>query len=301
MPVLLPLVTRAPDRSVAIEAIRSLGRLGDAAAAPALHEDHSGAEGRSASAARSGRRRSAAIRRRRRCTSPARYRWPIPARRCARPRFERWPQRDPEGFVTVLSGLDPDPHWSVRAALASALGTLPPETGAAAAPAMLGDADQRVHSGGARGAREAAAPADAASVLIGAAEGTTIRWSAPPRRRGLGELKPPERRVASGRGVPRRAARSDVHRPRGGARRARPRTGRRKRGPVLDRGARRQGLGGSRARGGAAGRSSIPRATRWRGSGRRRRRMPPRTVRGAAPDRDPPVSHAGVHRDRSRH
>src|SRR5207247_1842300 len=26
---------------------------------------------------------------------------------------------DSEGFVTVLSGLDPDPHWSVRAALAT--------------------------------------------------------------------------------------------------------------------------------------------------------------------------------------
>ena len=34
-----------------------------------------------------------------------------------------------ESFVTVLSGLDPDPHWSVRAALATVLGTLPPENG----------------------------------------------------------------------------------------------------------------------------------------------------------------------------
>src|SRR5262249_36127272 len=32
---------------------------------------------------------------------------------------------DPDGFVTVLSGLDPDPDWRVRAALASLLGELP--------------------------------------------------------------------------------------------------------------------------------------------------------------------------------
>src|SRR5204863_9045136 len=36
---------------------------------------------------------------------------------------------DSEGFVTVLSGLDPDPNWSVRAALATLLGTLPPDVG----------------------------------------------------------------------------------------------------------------------------------------------------------------------------
>ena len=34
---------------------------------------------------------------------------------------------DAENFIFVLSGLDPDPHWNVRAALATALGTLPLE------------------------------------------------------------------------------------------------------------------------------------------------------------------------------
>ena len=44
----------------------------------------------------------------------------------------------------MLSGLDPDPHWSVRAALATVLGTLPPEAGLPRLNAMLDDADQRV-------------------------------------------------------------------------------------------------------------------------------------------------------------
>jgi cyclophilin family peptidyl-prolyl cis-trans isomerase/HEAT repeat protein len=51
---------------------------------------------------------------------------------------------DPENFITVLSGLDPDPHWSVRAALATALGTLPVDTVAPRLEPMLTDADQRV-------------------------------------------------------------------------------------------------------------------------------------------------------------
>jgi len=51
---------------------------------------------------------------------------------------------DPENFVTILSGLDSDAHWSVRAALATVLGTLPTESGLARLEPMLGDADQRV-------------------------------------------------------------------------------------------------------------------------------------------------------------
>ena len=51
---------------------------------------------------------------------------------------------DPENFITVLSGLDPDPHWSVRAALATVLGTLPLETALPRLEAALADSDQRV-------------------------------------------------------------------------------------------------------------------------------------------------------------
>ena len=32
---------------------------------------------------------------------------------------------DPDVFISVIAGLDSDPHWSVRAALAAALSELP--------------------------------------------------------------------------------------------------------------------------------------------------------------------------------
>ena len=38
--------------------------------------------------------------------------------------------RIPERFVSVLSGLETDKHWTVRAALATALAELPAETAA---------------------------------------------------------------------------------------------------------------------------------------------------------------------------
>jgi cyclophilin family peptidyl-prolyl cis-trans isomerase/HEAT repeat protein len=51
---------------------------------------------------------------------------------------------DPEGFVTILSGLDPDPDWRTRAALASLLGELPRQTAMPRLTRMLDDTDQRV-------------------------------------------------------------------------------------------------------------------------------------------------------------
>ncbi len=51
---------------------------------------------------------------------------------------------DREGFVLLLSGLDPDPHWTVRAALAEVLGTLPAEASVGRLTDMLGDEDKRV-------------------------------------------------------------------------------------------------------------------------------------------------------------
>jgi cyclophilin family peptidyl-prolyl cis-trans isomerase len=44
----------------------------------------------------------------------------------------------------VLSGLEPDPEWTVRAALASAMATLPAEMATARLQLMLDDEDQRV-------------------------------------------------------------------------------------------------------------------------------------------------------------
>jgi cyclophilin family peptidyl-prolyl cis-trans isomerase/HEAT repeat protein len=47
-------------------------------------------------------------------------------------------------FLSVLSGLDPDRDWTVRAAQAAALGTLTADQAHPRLTAMLGDADQRV-------------------------------------------------------------------------------------------------------------------------------------------------------------
>jgi cyclophilin family peptidyl-prolyl cis-trans isomerase/HEAT repeat protein len=51
---------------------------------------------------------------------------------------------DPQTFLVVLSGLDPDRHWSVRAALASILGTLEPDVAIPRLTGMLADPDLRV-------------------------------------------------------------------------------------------------------------------------------------------------------------
>jgi cyclophilin family peptidyl-prolyl cis-trans isomerase len=51
---------------------------------------------------------------------------------------------DPESFVTILSGLDPDPDWHARAALASLLGELSRQTALPRLTRMLEDTDQRV-------------------------------------------------------------------------------------------------------------------------------------------------------------
>ena len=47
-------------------------------------------------------------------------------------------------FLVVLSGLESDPHWSVRAAIASLLATTPAGTGVPRLTEMLKDPDQRV-------------------------------------------------------------------------------------------------------------------------------------------------------------
>ncbi len=53
-------------------------------------------------------------------------------------------KRDDDSFLTVLSGLDPDPHWSVRAALATVLGTKDPSRALPRLMPMLSDTDARV-------------------------------------------------------------------------------------------------------------------------------------------------------------
>ena len=51
---------------------------------------------------------------------------------------------DPESFALLLSGLEPDRHWTVRAALAEVLGTLNAEIAADQLRGMLADVDKRV-------------------------------------------------------------------------------------------------------------------------------------------------------------
>jgi cyclophilin family peptidyl-prolyl cis-trans isomerase/HEAT repeat protein len=51
---------------------------------------------------------------------------------------------DPDTFLATLSGLDPDRDWTVRMALASALGSLPAQQGLPRLRTMLQERDQRV-------------------------------------------------------------------------------------------------------------------------------------------------------------
>ncbi len=51
---------------------------------------------------------------------------------------------DTDTFISAISGLDPDPHWSVRAALATTLGELAKERAEAPLTGQLRDGDQRV-------------------------------------------------------------------------------------------------------------------------------------------------------------
>jgi cyclophilin family peptidyl-prolyl cis-trans isomerase/HEAT repeat protein len=55
-------------------------------------------------------------------------------------------RREDDTFMTVLSGLDPDPHWSVRAGLAAILGSKDPQRSLPRLAPMLADSDARVVS-----------------------------------------------------------------------------------------------------------------------------------------------------------
>ena len=92
-----------------------------------------------------------------------------------------------ENFVTILSGLDPDPHWSVRAALATTLATLAPEIGLPRLHEMLNDSDQRVIPSVLHGLVMLKAP-DAPAILLDRlkADDPAVRAAA---AEGVGELK----------------------------------------------------------------------------------------------------------------
>ena len=121
---------------------------------------------------------------------PARSRCRTRARISARPRCAPARRSDPEDFVTVLSGLDPDPNWIVRAALASVLGTLTPEIALPRLTTMLERQRSAGDSVGAGGAGQASTTRTSSTILIERlkADDPAVRVAA---AAGLGELKPP--------------------------------------------------------------------------------------------------------------
>ena len=67
---------------------------------------------------------------------------PAPSVRVAA--LQGFAKRDEDTFMTVLSGLDPDSHWSVRSALATVLATIHRDRALPPLTAMLTDSDARV-------------------------------------------------------------------------------------------------------------------------------------------------------------
>lgn len=180
---LLPLVSGG-DRMVAVEALRALGRLADPSAGPALlaliqnpkADAYLRLEAVNAAAT---------------INDPAlndplldTIADPTPVVRAAT--LRALARRDPTGFVFILSGLDTDTDWSVRAALADVLGTLTPEAGLPRLRAMLDDTDQRVIPN-VLAAIAHLKPADAATILLARlkADDPVVRAAA---ARGLGAL-----------------------------------------------------------------------------------------------------------------
>jgi HEAT repeat protein/cyclophilin family peptidyl-prolyl cis-trans isomerase len=143
LPVLLPLVDASQATSaVTIEAIRALGRIGDARGVPVLTKllytrglnPMARAETLVALGESSGD-----------VSIDAFVDFmgdPQPTVRLAA--LQAFARRGDDTFLTVLSGLDPDPHWSVRAGLATILGGKDAERSLPRLRPMLADSDARV-------------------------------------------------------------------------------------------------------------------------------------------------------------
>jgi HEAT repeat protein/cyclophilin family peptidyl-prolyl cis-trans isomerase len=96
---------------------------------------------------------------------------------------------DPQNFLLVLSGLGPDRHWSVRATVATLLGTFTPEVATPGLTDMLQDADARVIPAVLAALVSVRAPKVEAVLLDRlTADDPVVRMSA---AAGLGELKSP--------------------------------------------------------------------------------------------------------------
>ena len=185
LPVLLPLMSSG-ERNVLIETVRALGRIADPASAEPLlkivRDAAADPQVRLEAVAVLGAFKAPEI-------SDALLDVladPSPAVRGAALRSLAAYDRDT--FMTVLSGLDPDAHWNVRAALATVLGTLPAENALPRLEQMAGDADQRVIPFALASLVKLKAPA-AAALLIERlkADDPIVRVAAAD---GVGELKP---------------------------------------------------------------------------------------------------------------
>jgi len=141
LPVLMPLLSSG-DRSVLVETVRALGRIGDRSAAEPLlrlvTDAATDPQVRLEAVGAIGSLNVPAVA----DTLLDLLSDPSPAIRGAA--LGSVATRDPENFMAVLSGLDPDPHWSVRAALATILGTLTVDAALPRLEPLLADADQRV-------------------------------------------------------------------------------------------------------------------------------------------------------------
>jgi cyclophilin family peptidyl-prolyl cis-trans isomerase/HEAT repeat protein len=103
-------------------------------------------------------------------------------------------ETDVDTFISSISALDPDPHWSVRASLAATLGELGRERAQGPLTVMLNDADQRVIPSVLDAIAKVGAP-NAAEVLTARlkADDPVVRGAA---ARGLATIKAPNAAAA---------------------------------------------------------------------------------------------------------
>ena len=186
--LLLPYVKSASGQSaIAVEAVRSLGEIGDARALPALidllrtRDVHPGTRAEAYALSASSDR-------------------PTVPMSCSNLMSDAYPgvraealialaRTDPERFVSVLSGLEADKHWTVRAALATALAELPPDMAAPLLEPLLRDADQRVIPAALAAVAKVKTPnAGTLALELLKADDVVVRGAA---ARAIGEIKPP--------------------------------------------------------------------------------------------------------------
>lgn len=152
--VLGPMVAKGPSNVLRLEAVSALGAVADPAAAEVLVDDLENA-------------------------------WP-PLRAASQAALAK---ADPETFMTVLSGLDVDSEWSVRAALARTLGTLGPDVAALRLDQLARDADAKVRAPALTAQAAIKAPNAAEHFLAGVAHADPVVRAA--AAGGLAAIKPP--------------------------------------------------------------------------------------------------------------